>query len=79
MIVGSGQEVSAGVLLITADEVATMLNVSVRSIWRLNSAYLIPAPVRFGGAVRWRSDEVRKWIAEGCPPPQSRENGSRRK
>ncbi len=73
------QEVPAEVLLVAADEVARMLNVSVRSIWRLNSARLIPPPVRIGGTVRWRQDEIRNWIAEGCPPQQARENGSRRK
>ena len=52
--------------LITAADFATMLKVSVRTLWRLRSAGQIPEPVRLGGAVRWRLDEVRKWIAGGC-------------
>ncbi len=46
-------------LLITAVEFAGMLKVSVRTLWRLRSAGQVPAPVRLGGAVRWRLDEVR--------------------
>lgn len=66
-------------LLVTAAELAALLNVSTRTLWRLRSAGQLPQPVRFGGTVRWRLDEVRNWIAEGCPPPQARENERRRK
>lgn len=64
--------------LITAAELARLLKISTRSLWRLQSAGSLPAPVRFGGTVRWRLDEVRNWIAEGCPPAQARENEVRR-
>ena len=66
-------------LLIRADEFARLLKVSLRTLWRKRSAGEIPEPVRFGGCVRWRLEEVRKWIADGCPKPQSRENERRRK
>jgi predicted DNA-binding transcriptional regulator AlpA len=66
-------------LLIPAAELAKLLNVSTRTLWRQLSASQIPEPVRFGGTVRWRLDEVRNWIAEGCPIPKARENGRRRK
>lgn len=66
-------------LLITAAEVAHLLNVSTRTLWRLLSAGRVPRPVRLGGTVRWRLDEVRNWIAEGCPDAQARENEGRRK
>lgn len=67
-------------LLITAGELVRLLHVSVRSLWRLRSARLIPEPVRLGGAtVRWRYDEVRDWIVAGCPPPQVRDNGRSRR
>jgi predicted DNA-binding transcriptional regulator AlpA len=52
--------------LITAVDFAAMLKVSVRTLWRLRSAGQVPEPVRLGGAVRWRLDEVRNWIARGC-------------
>lgn len=54
--------------LITAAELAKLLNVSTRTLWRLRSAGQLPQPVRLGGAVRWRIEEVKNWIAAGCPP-----------
>lgn len=56
-------------LLISVREVAKMLGISTRSVWRLHSIGKIIAPVRIGGAVRWRQDELKRWINEGCPPP----------
>ena len=54
-------------LLLTAKEVAAMLQVSLRTFWRLKSAGEIPAPVRLGGSVRWPQDTILEWIAAGCP------------
>ena len=59
-------------LLVSAAEFARLLQVSTRTLWRQLSAGQIPKPVRFGGTVRWRLEEIRKWIAEGCPLPQVR-------
>jgi len=57
--------------LIRATELAEMLSVSPRTINRmLSSGRLIP-PIRLGGSVRWRLDEVERWIAEGCPVPDA--------
>ena len=53
-------------LLITARKLAQLLEVSTRTLWRLRSAGQLPEPMRLGGAVRWRLDEVRAWIAGGC-------------
>jgi excisionase family DNA binding protein len=53
-------------LLITAAELARLLQVSTRTLWRLRSAGELPEAVRLGGAVRWRLDEIKKWIAGGC-------------
>lgn len=54
-------------LLIQAEELARMLGVSTRTLWRLLSAGRLPRPVRFGGNTRWRLAEVKAWIARGCP------------
>lgn len=54
-------------VLIPADEVATMLGVSERTLWRLLSAGKLPEPVRIGRNTRWRAAEVRDWIERGCP------------
>lgn len=55
------------VRLIAADQLAAMLDVSTRTVWRLLSTGRIVQPIRIGGSVRWRLDEVREWIAKGCP------------
>jgi excisionase family DNA binding protein len=54
-------------LLISVQDLATILKISTRSVWRLLSAGKLPSPVRIGGAVRWRYDEVKHWIDAGCP------------
>jgi len=54
-------------LLLTADEVAQLLGVSTRTLWRLCSAGRCPPPLRIGGNTRWRRAEVEHWVAEGCP------------
>lgn len=53
--------------LLTARELADMLNVSVRTVWRLRSSAAIPTPVRIRGAVRWNRDDIIHWLAAGCP------------
>jgi excisionase family DNA binding protein len=56
-------------LLISVDELATILNISPRTVWRLLSAGKLVRPLRIGGAVRWRYREIIDWIEAGCPIP----------
>lgn len=58
------------VLLIPANQLATLMQISTRTLWRLLSANRLPEPVRIGGSVRWRLDEVKQWIESGCPPQE---------
>lgn len=53
--------------LISAEQVADMLSISTRTVWRLLSTGQMVQPIRIGGSVRWRLDEVRQWIDSGCP------------
>jgi prophage regulatory protein len=53
--------------LLSAAESAEMAGVAKRSWWRYVSSGKAPAPVRFGGAVRWRRGELAEWISAGCP------------
>ena len=66
-------------LLVTAMQLARLLQVSVRSLWRLRSAGQLPNAVRVGSSIRWKLAEIRQWIAEGCPNLQARENEGRRR
>jgi prophage regulatory protein len=53
--------------LITAKELAALLQVSTRTVWRLRKAGEIPEPLRIGGMVRWRLDAVHAWLSEKRP------------
>ena len=65
--------------LITADQLASMLQISTRTVWRLKSAGQLPKPVEVGGSVRWRAEEIHNWINRGCPRTAERDNPAGRK
>ena len=52
--------------LLTIRELAKVLKLSPRSIWRLVKNHQLPAPVRIGGSIRWRADTITRWIDKGC-------------
>ena len=53
---------------LTTRQVAELLNVGERSIWRWSHSGRMPAPVRLGeNAVRFRRREIEEWLAAGCP------------
>lgn len=54
-------------LAISASDLKEMLNVSLRQVWRLNSASKLPKPIRLGGSVRWNRAEIQQWFEAGCP------------
>jgi len=58
-------------LAISARDLKEMLNVSLRQIWRLNSAGKLPRPIRLGGSVRWSRAEIQQWFEAGCPDRRS--------
>lgn len=60
-------EISLRPSLLPATEVARILAISQRTLWRLESAGRLPRAVRIGGSVRWRQDELYAWIEAGCP------------
>lgn len=53
--------------LINAEELARLMQVSERTLWRLLSGGKLPQPVRIGRNTRWRLDVVSEWIQKGCP------------
>jgi len=54
-------------LLWTADQLASALAISVRQVWRMDSAGKIPQAVKLGRLKRWRRDEILGWVEAGCP------------
>jgi len=58
--------------LLNVDGVAELLNCSSRTVRRLADSGLMPRPIRVSSLVRWRRDDVDRWIKDGCPPLKER-------
>lgn len=62
-----GSSADSSPLLLSARQSAKLCGRSLRT-WRTWDALgLIPKPVRIGRNTLWRADELREWIAAGCP------------
>jgi excisionase family DNA binding protein len=53
--------------LLTVKDVAKALSLSQRTVWKFHSSGRLPRPVKLGGSVRWRRDELKQWLDAGCP------------
>jgi excisionase family DNA binding protein len=58
-------------LMMTADELAKTLCISLRQVWRLKAKGDLPKPVSIGRNVRWRRSDIEEWIKAGCPSSSS--------
>jgi len=63
-------------LLVTAEEAARLCGVSRATWFKMRAADRVPAPVRLGGSVRWRTDDLRRWVDAGCPSRESFERNT---
>lgn len=54
-------------LVADAKALAKLLNCGLRTIRTHDAAGKLPAPVRIGGRVVWRLDEIRAWLDAGAP------------
>lgn len=54
-------------LAIPADEAARLCGVSRGFWWKLHSSGRCPLPVRLGRKTLWRVEELKAWLAAGCP------------
>lgn len=54
-------------LTLSPADLARELGVSTRTIRRLDLEGRLPAPLHIGRAVRWRRDDIVRWIAAGAP------------
>ena len=48
--------------LMTRQELATLLNISVKTLWRYRSKRIVPEPIRFERQVRWDPDVIQRWL-----------------
>ncbi len=62
-----GHDNGAEPVLLDVRQVAALLGVSTRTVYRLADSGLMPRPVRLGALVRWPRAAVEEWIAAGCP------------
>ena len=53
--------------LMTAKDLAVALSIAQRTVWRLNATGKLPAPIRLGRCVRWRTSDIEAWLQAGCP------------
>lgn len=55
--------------LLTITDLANLLQLSTRTIYRYRSEGRLCAPISLRGrTTRWRKADVLDWIAKGCPP-----------
>ena len=54
-------------IVVRGKELAKLLSVSLVSVRRMDSAGKLPKPVRLGGCVGWRVDEIKDWLQAGSP------------
>jgi predicted DNA-binding transcriptional regulator AlpA len=54
-------------LVVDARRLAAMLCAGLRTVRTWDAAGKLPAPVRIGGRVAWRVDEIRAWLDAGAP------------
>ena len=56
--------------LLVVAEVAQILAVSTRQVWKLVAAGDFVQPLRLGRSTRWRSSEVQAFLAQLSPEPE---------
>jgi len=58
-------------LMLDVQTVAKLLKCSGRHVYRLSDSDRMPRPLKIGSLVRWRRDDIRQWIDDGCPSKRS--------
>jgi predicted DNA-binding transcriptional regulator AlpA len=54
-------------LLLRASDAAAACHTSVRTWRSWNSSGRIPRPICIGRSIFWRPEELKAWVAAGCP------------
>ncbi len=54
-------------LVVSAKDLAALLGASERHIRRMDAGGQLPAPLSLGRLRRWSLQEIRDWLAAGCP------------
>lgn len=54
-------------LVVDARRLARLLCCGIRTVRTWDAAGRLPAPLRIGGRVVWRTNEIREWLAADAP------------
>lgn len=54
--------------LLTKKELAEMLQLSQRTVYRMVMEKRLPQPIKLGVSVRWRQETIQEWIESDCQP-----------
>lgn len=54
-------------LVVDAKRLAKLLCCGLRTVRTHDAVGRLPSPIRIGGRVVWRVDEIREWLAAGAP------------
>jgi predicted DNA-binding transcriptional regulator AlpA len=57
--------------LVSGRQAAKLIGKSLRTWRSWDSGGKIPRPVRIGRSTLWRAEELREWVAAGCPCRQT--------
>jgi predicted DNA-binding transcriptional regulator AlpA len=52
---------------VPASGAAVIAGVGESTWWRLHAGGKVPRPNKLGGKTLWRVEELKRWIAAGCP------------
>jgi len=52
--------------LLSVKVVAGMLDCSSRQVWKLLASGRLPRPLRLGRSVKWKSNDIARFIAAEC-------------
>lgn len=63
----SNTEIDTRPLLVNAATAAKLCGRSLRTWRSWDATGRTPAPVRIGGSILWRLDEIQAWVEAGCP------------
>ena len=54
-------------LLLTVKQVAKLLGISERHAYKLDASGRLPRSIKLGKSVRWRREELERWVEAGSP------------
>lgn len=63
--------------LLTVPQVAKLIGLAPRTVWRMIAEGRTPATIRVGRYVRFKASEVNDWIGSGCPSIEKKSEAMR--